>query len=426
MAKKRDPEKYVGLWRSQLTNHYKTQASLIKKKEAAGTAGNKIIEYLQTNVVCWLYHYLKSRLFTRKHPFVNYQGASSNGVFEMQSDNDLSGQTIKIVIAADWASDTEESDLIGKLMLNEAPDYSIHLGDVYFVGTPQEIKSNFINANNSWPKGKSGSLALPGNHEFYSNGNPFYEYLLPAMFIKTKSGTIKQEASFFCLQNNFWRVIGLDTGYYSVGPLIWEYIVRPDAHLDEKQVDWIKQELNLPGDKRGLVFLSHHQYCSGFEKAYTKAAERLKEIIGGDREVLWIWGHEHRFAVYGKYQSQNGIKAYGRCIGHGGMPPELGKVKNGKDSVTPPDVDKAEESKLVFFDGRKKNVMKSLIIGHNGFAVMSFENEKLRIEYKDEKQTLFAETWEIEIQTGRLKGKVNIKNEAQLTLVSDSYDQAVD
>ena len=78
----------------------------------------------------------------------------------------------------------------------------------------------------------------------------------------------------------------------------------------------------------------------------------MQQILG-DREVIWLWGHEHRLAVYGKFQSKNGIKAFGRCIGHGGMPVELGKIKSSvMNLLMTPGADKVKDYKLVFFDRR--------------------------------------------------------------------------
>lgn len=315
-------------------------------------------------------------------------------------------------------------------MKDESGDYTIHLGDTYFVGAPPEIESNFIVAGNSWPVGSSGTLALPGNHEFYSNGDPYFDRLLPKMFVNLKNnGISKQEASFFCLENNYWRVIGLDTGYYSVGRLLLEIIIRPDAHLDPKQIDWLKKEVRVEGDKRGLVIFSHHQYCSAFEGQFTSAAKMLEEIFGG-RSVIWIWGHEHRFAVYGSYQSKDwlsgktGIKAFGRCIGHGGMPAEIGKIRAGKEKYTMPRPRLTKKCSLVFWDKRKKWIIGKTIVGHNGYAVLTMDAHKLNIEYKDGTTWLFREEWILNKENGELKGTALNNPDIPLSLFAPSYDYA--
>ena len=46
--------------------------------------------------------------------------------------------------------------------------------------------------------------ALNANHDMYCGGYGYFGHLLPA---------IGQPASYFSLGNDFWRLIGLDTGY---------------------------------------------------------------------------------------------------------------------------------------------------------------------------------------------------------------------
>ena len=139
--------------------------------------------------------------------------------------------------------------------------------------------------------------------------------------------------------------------------------------------------------------MTHHQYCSAFEEEYNKPAEQLAEIIGGEREVLWYWGHEHRLAVYGKFKREKGITAYGRCIGNGGMPVEFkNKLKE----------DKAKECKLILHDERKNTEIKKIDIGFNGFAIMKINDAVLKTEYFDiNNKHLLTEEWIVD-NTGKI------------------------
>src|SRR2546430_1465408 len=95
-----------------------------------------------------------------------------------------------------------ESDEIGnEIATMHQSDYSIHLGDTYYVGAPFEIKNNFERNNSSWYYGTVGSFALTGNHEMYSNGKPYFETLLPMMGL-FRPTRIPQKASYFCLEND--------------------------------------------------------------------------------------------------------------------------------------------------------------------------------------------------------------------------------
>jgi len=125
------------------------------------------------------------------------------------------------------------------------PHYTIHLGDVYYVGVKDEVEENCLgqpDANHSftpclWPWGSVGSFALNGNHEMYALGEAYFEVFLPTLGLRPAPGVKPggQKASFFCLENKFWRVIGLDTGYNSIGVPILEYILSPSCKLRNEE-----------------------------------------------------------------------------------------------------------------------------------------------------------------------------------------------
>src|SRR6202043_4287246 len=96
-----------------------------------------------------------------------------------------------------------------------------------------------------------------------------------------------QPTSFFCLENDYWRIIALDTGYHSRGfPFLYELdaylpLLRPSCRLPDPLVNWVKDVVRLGDDgRRGLILLSHHQYYTAFEHfEYVKAAQQLAQMI---------------------------------------------------------------------------------------------------------------------------------------------------
>ena len=317
--------------------------------------------FLSSSVFQWAAAYWKYRI-GKKHPFQIYK--NSNGIFTM------AGET-KVSIAGDWGTGTDEAFAVANRMQESHPHYTIHLGDIYYVGDEKDTNENFLGIPSStyqpckWPSGSLGQFALQGNHEMYARGYAYFDKVLPTMGTPTQ----KQEASFFCLENDFWRIIGLDTGYNSVGAPLVEEVTSPSCLLTNEQLDWLKSVVQLDKDKRGLVFLTHHQYYSAFEKQYPKLGEQLAKFTS--RPVLWFWGHEHRMAVYGQSSLGSGVKAWGRCIGHGGMPIELeAKIKNPRVP-------------LVFTDKRVYPNDENLTIGYNGHVNLSFVDNKLSVDYVD-------------------------------------------
>lgn len=191
----------------------------------------------------------------------------------------------------------------------------------------------------------------------------------------------KQEASYFCLENDYWRIIALDTAYNSVGIPGLEEIWKPDCSLTKEQLDWLRDVVQPNKDSRNLILMTHHQYFSAFEDPYPKAAEQLVEII--HRPVLWFWGHEHRMALYGLCSAGTGISAYGRCIGHGGMPIEI------NSNIKYPSVP------LIYTDNRPYPNDEGLTVGFNGHAELTFDANKLNVEYLDLQGTsVVSEQWD--------------------------------
>jgi hypothetical protein len=354
----------------------------------------------------------------------------NNGIFKMTSEPD---KEITIALLSDWASNTFESHNIAHLVGEN--DYSIHLGDTYYVGNSKEIADNFNNSFGApWPYGRLGSFALLGNHEMYSSGRYYFTQLLPYMGVYKGEHTNQQEASFFCLENDYWRIIGLDTGYNSLRGF-FGIKANPNLKLHPWQLDWLRETVQLNNDKKGIILLSHHQYFSAFrDDDHHEPAKQLASLFGSERTVLWFWGHEHRLALYGCNQLPNGSKLFARCIGTGGMPVELGK-KPGSSIFGDP-----VNRSLVIYDERERKVIgnnNNIRLGHNGYAILKLKDNKLAVEYYDDnnnnqqgvRRLILEETWTLDKDTGKLEGTA-IKDHTEtggnkLTLFCDDISKAI-
>ena len=329
----------------------------------------------------WIASYLRNR-FGPRHAFADYRGTADSGVYALESG----GGSVRVSIAGDWASGTDEAAAVAAAMAAWNPHFTIHLGDVYYVGDEAEVRSTFLGERTSsyqptqWPRGSIASFALNGNHEMYARGAPYFDLLLPRLgFI----AGAPQRASFFCLQNQHWRILALDTGYNSVGwPLLEELPCAPFApanDLSGAQMRWLAQTLGSH-QAQALVILSHHPPYSRFERSYVKPARQLKRLLRGP--VLWFWGHEHRLALYHRYSRDGGIEAYGRSVGHGGMPVEL----------HPRVVD--DRCPLAFTDTRRYPNEEQIEIGYNGYANLTFTDDSLEVVYRDlHGDAVFRECW---------------------------------
>ncbi|HEX2712037.1 MAG TPA: metallophosphoesterase, partial [Candidatus Acidoferrales bacterium] len=319
----------------------------------------------------------------------------------------------------DWGTGTDEAQQVTTRMAEQNPNYTIHLGDVYYVGDDSELKQHCLGKDVNpkykpvwWRRGINGSFALNGNHEMYALGGAYFTEFLPTLgpWDPARGKPKGQRASFFCLKNKYWRVIGLDTGYYSTGlssALSWMSKIKfvhwfrkvswnkPSCRFPDELMRWLPSALapDRDGRQQGVILLSHHQYYSGFDDWYVIPAEQLKPLLGS-RAVLWYWGHEHRMAVYDQFATANGITAFGRCVGHGGMPVSRG----GK-----PDI---KDCDCVLYDDRKYPNSENIDVGYNGYITMEFQDANLRVNYFDLNNTLLlTESWHTDAQ-GKLAGPI--------------------
>jgi len=330
----------------------------------------KLQAFFPQNIFPWIGSYLKFA-FGRKHQFPSYPAAGDQGRYMLKAAD--GGQVFKISIAGDWGTGTKEASDVAAGMKTFDPDYTIHLGDVYYVGDKDEINENCLGQPSgkyqgvTWPKGKVGSFSMNGNHEMYANGNAYFDNFIPTLGIPS-SQDHRQLASFFCLENDTWRVLGLDTGYNSAGlPLI--PFVGANGKLEKALLDWLKSTVKVQERPKATIVLTHHQYYSAFEGGYTKPAKQLAELFG-NQELIWIWGHEHRFAVYDKF-SDGAMPAYGRCVGHGGMPVEFrNPTKKAKNA-------------LQFYDAREYAKYDGVKVGFNGFVNLKLADNVAGFDYRD-------------------------------------------
>jgi hypothetical protein len=146
---------------------------------------------------------------------------------------------------------------------------------------------------------------------------------------------------------------------------------------------WLKTVIvpNPDGTEPATILLSHHQYCSAFDNWYTYPAEQLKPLLK-QKSVLWFWGHEHRFAIYDQFKAKGGIHAWGRCVGHGGMPVNRGVLPDNTDC------------NCLFYDDRHCPNHENMDAGYNGFVDLAFNGQNLDVNYYDLHDTkLLTETW---------------------------------
>lgn len=397
---RKDLGNFTGPSYSGLAAHFRAGGSNYSQ-----TTYDPLKAFLPGHMWTWISHVAKF-WFKKKHNFRDYTThGKGNGIYEI-------ADRCTIDLIGDWGTGTDEAQMVASLVEKSRPDFTIHLGDVYYVGDGTEVKENFLGVKTSrytpvkWPMGTKGSFALSGNHEMYAHGSGYFGYVLPKMGLRDRDSEWGrgQWASFFCLQNEHWRILAIDTGYNSAAfdwgrvPVIQKtkFIrtslhFKPQCTIPPALMKWIESTVNPDGDSRGLIVLSHHGSHSSFGEWYQIPAKQLARAI--HRPVIWFWGHEHKLAIYDKYAVAGGIPTYGRCIGHGGMPVERGAL---------PDIN---ECRWLAWDNRRYDNGEKIDAGYNGWAKVILEGPRMSVEYYDlHGALLFTEKWRVDLKSGALEG----------------------
>lgn len=352
---------------SQASSFAKRRATLQLKAGEVPTIPVARLE--KTNRLAWVLTYLSHRIGLKE----KLRTHSGTGVYPLPERG-------QVALYGDWAAGTQMACQIADHIRAAAPAHTIHMGDVYFVGDEDEARENFLGEEVpgspyravAFPKGTRRSFALNGNHEMYARGRGYFRRILPAL---------DQPASFFALENDHWRVLGLDSGYHSITWPFIELLLKPDCRLPDAVMDWLATTLaRRAGDPPGTIILTHHQPFSYYEAGFPRLIEQIAQVLGGP--VLWFWGHEHWLSVYAPVTPAPGLEVYGRCIGHGGMPCE------------PPGDQRNPETPILIEDHRLLD--EGAVLWPNGYAMLSFDGPDLRIDYRDVNDTLVAhEGWRV-------------------------------
>jgi Calcineurin-like phosphoesterase len=224
--------------------------------------------------------------------------------------------SLRIGILGDWGSGDTVASYVLQQLIAQTPDLIIHVGDVYYAGTDDEVQNNFLALLSQYVNVPVYNLA--GNHDMYSGGRPFYSALTELNRNRSYPGTSMaasiQEASFFCLKNSWLQLQGMDTGYFDSD--LFD-IASDTTKLHELEAGWHIDKLKDASNHRRATFLfSHHQAWSPFLGIKGGAIITRAVEVGGhmlwfnehlqsafkdippDTVRAWFWGHEHVLEVF--------------------------------------------------------------------------------------------------------------------------------
>lgn len=218
---------------------------------------------------------------------------------------------MRVALLSDWGTGTDEARQVASLLAKQKPDAVIHLGDIYFSGTPEECRTHFLEPLRAvLPTQRLFTLC--GNHDVYSGGAGYYALLQQ----------LEQPASYFCLRSpdQSWQILAGDTGLNDRDPFDAATVL---TRFDPAEEAWHRDKIaGFPGQ---TLFLTHHQPFSAFAQIGSLAQHdpvnpnlmaSYARLAQAGHVDAWFWGHEHSLRVYQPYRGL----ARGRNIGYGAIP----------------------------------------------------------------------------------------------------------
>lgn len=263
----------------------------------------------------------------------------------------------RIILLGDWGSGIPRARAVGRQVEKVLDDpaaarretHVVHLGDVYYSGEKDEYKENFLDP---WPvKDRHlgvGSWAIPGNHDMYIGGQPYFEVGLgDPRFAQ------QQKSSWFALANKHWQFLGLDSAY-------------EDGGLHGDQAAWVRQ-MRADNPDRKTALLTHHQLFSAYQAGARTLRTKVRTLLEEQPVDAWFWGHEHRCMAYRDLERVR----FASCVGHGGIP-----EYHAKQALVPPQGLVYEYRRVHSTDWQPWITF--------GFAVIELEGPKMTVRYIDE------------------------------------------
>jgi Calcineurin-like phosphoesterase len=278
-----------------------------------------------------------------------------------------------IAVIGDWGTGGDAANNLLAQVARKEPDLVIHLGDIYYSGTPEECQHFFTNIRAVLGH-RMPVLTLAGNHDMYSGGAGYYQLI----------EDLEQRASYFCLRNAAWQILAMDTGFNDFDPF---QVSTNVTSLRDDESEWHLDKIQNPGGRK-TVLLSHHPLFSAFEPIGGAAVnahllETFQDVLGNI--AVWLWGHEHRLAIYAPHLGL----ARGRCLGCSAIPVSV------EDGFFEPEYDDVPLLK------DPDNGDQPVQLGDNGtlynraYAILKFDGAAASIAYyqdSDEVKPLLTET----------------------------------
>lgn len=334
------------------------------------------LDYRWTLVMAYYYYY--KLLPRKKHCFVK----------ATQEHKKPFPNKVKIVIIGDWGTgDWKDGGktkcpaqlVIDAIMeLSPKPDYIIHLGDVYYAGTPKEEKKHLLKM---LPASYTGKLyTMNSNHEMYDGAKG-----LMGITLKNLRFSDQGCSTYFSIELKDWIIVGLDSAYYDDSFLYMKGSLC-NSKGGKEQLTFLT---NAYKTNKKVLLMTHHNGIEVAKKGPKPNKKLWDQVLGAMNNNLpdvWYWGHVHNGIVYKEdlsiYEKSTNKISKMRCCGHASIPfgngAYLENISTGKNpdvlyyahTSMPDPTDKVQKLRTL-----------------NGFAVINIDDGKFTETFYEVKNT---------------------------------------
>lgn len=246
----------------------------------------------------------------------------------------MSGSRLTLALLGDWGtgawSDGTDKQGPASVLMDQAmrlenpPDLTIHLGDVYYVGSPGTDGAETQRFVERWKGGSQGSFTLNSNHEMYAGARGYFEDATTAPVFSRQN-----EASYFAVEFGPWTVVGLDSAYDARFPDNTPVPFYMQGRVTDEEQRKFVEELDL--EQKQVIVLTHHNPVSTDGKGWSgelwkdvtgalSANRTFRSADGKGAPQYWFWGHLHNGIVYNERSRCGQQGTRGRCTGHSAIP----------------------------------------------------------------------------------------------------------
>lgn len=279
----------------------------------------------------------------------------------------------RVALMGDWGTGATPAIDVLKSISQDNPDVVVHLGDIYYSGTPEECRANFFEPINAVLRKQKPVpvYSLSGNHDMYCGGTGFYD-----LISRLNDAPFTQPASFFCLRSadEKWQLLAMDTGLHDDNPMT---VAGALTYVEEDELAWHCDRIREFSG--GTILLSHHQLFSAYSPIGPTAADgrrsavnprlltAFEQMMAVKEIAAWFWGHEHTLSIYQPFADL----ARGRCLGHGAVPVSV------IDEIYKPLADLVDTPVIA----APARLGTTAGVYNHGYALLTFKGAECRVDY---------------------------------------------